>query len=332
MAGHLEQNHGCDWVVCDSDRFLFFPERNYNLKDAEFSYPIAESLLLERAPSYVWLHMFRKSYCVSCGMQDAVPAERGITQEPLILLPLALGGSRPHYIRRPLYRYLPRENSKVSSVRSISDGISYLNERKSFTESVLSRLTRVTPLIGELLQMGYMTREHHKLCPYAEYDELGQAGKLAHLLNESGRMRIDGGIVAESGFEPLARHFSNKVIGYTPNQINIKRKPGGRVIAYAAYGKASRQIRHGLLRSDIRPDVFWDIAAKPGDNVEGIPITLPDFEGLHPQDICLVLLKDALIFRNVLNELASRLPSESVWLYYEVVDHLAAYYYGDAPN
>jgi hypothetical protein len=118
------------------------------------------------------------------------------------------------------------------------------------------------------------------------------------------------------------------VIGYTPPKADIKRKPGGRVIAYAAYGKASHRVRHGLLNSDIRPDVFWDIAAKPGDSIEGVPVVEPVFKSLREDDIVLVLLKDNVIAEKVSRELLRKLSPGHIFSLYSVLDYLSEYFYG----
>jgi hypothetical protein len=259
-------------------------------------------------------------------MLENFPTEPRSTQEPQIFLPLALGGKRPFYINRPLYRYVKRENSSITSLVDYSKSMDYLRRREDITAKTIKA---ITPVNGALLKAHSLLTWHILLSAYKEYDEPEQAGRLAGLINQSGLIerKIDTNAVAQSGFESMARFFGNRVIGYNPPKTDIERKSGGRIIAYAAYGKALHQIRHGLLRSDIRPDVFWDIAAKPGDSIDGIPVIEPDFESLSPNDTCLVLLKDTLLAETVLNGFASKLLEENVWLYYEVLDYLSQYFY-----
>ncbi len=335
MAGRLADGSGCDWVVCDYDRLLFSYERHPRIKkdvhdpESPYSYPLAESLLLERVLRGICNHMFRKSYFLSCHALDLFPTE-AVTQETQVLIPLALGGVRPQYIRRPLYRYIKRKGSKVTSRASYDENLHYLRRRNDLTATVLSRQAGEKVLMGVVLQAGNLIREHYQMCVFPEYNEREAAQKLVEIINGSrwADAKISAVAAEKSGFEPLARYFGNRVVGHAPVISRFKKKPGGRMIAYAAYGRSSRRVRYGLVRSDIRPDVFWDSAAKPGDSIDGVPVKPPDFKSLLPLDCILVLLRDVTIISHVSAEIGGRLPEKNVFQFYEVMDHLAEFFYG----
>jgi glycosyltransferase involved in cell wall biosynthesis len=332
MACHLERNSDCDWAVCDSDKAPFHHSLMGVGKPAggTYPYPPAESFLLRRIAPSACLKMFRKSYMKSCRVLWNFAVEPRATQEPQIFLPLALGGSKPFYIQRPLYRCVERKKSIMTSLTGYEKHLRFKKEYSDLTAKALTGRTQNKLLLESLLSAHSLIASHYHLSSFVEYDDPVQAAKLADIINLSGCMesKIEAGVAKQSGFEPLERFFSNKIIGYKPPETEIKRKPGGRIIAYAAFGKAAKYVRHGLLRSNIRPDVFWDIAAKPGDAIDGIPVTGPCFESLSHADICLVLLKDVSIIKNVLDEFADKLPRENVRLYYEIVDCLAECFYG----
>jgi hypothetical protein len=323
-------------VVCDSDRFLFFPERRLHTESAavtpesqDFPYPIAESLLLERVLRGIWNHMFRKSYCVSCGILKGFPTEQCVTQEPQVFLPLAFGGKQPHYIRKPLYRYIKRDNSISTSRKDYNDNLRYASSRNELTITMLKHAIEKEPRLSVILQAGNLIRLHNILWPFEEYNEQKAIKEFVGLINQSSsNCQLDMEKALFYSFKLLARFFSNRTIGYKPRR-DIKRKHGGRVIAYAAFGIAAKSLLNALLHSGIRPDVFWDIAAKSGDNIDGIPVTPPDFDSLQENDIVLILLIKATIAKDVGKRLACKLPGGNLYYYYDIMDHLAEYLYGD---
>jgi glycosyltransferase involved in cell wall biosynthesis len=328
MAGYLERNPSCEWIVCDLHRFMFFPERAFSSEGEEFNCAVAESVLLDRVCTSVCNHMFRRSYSVSCGMLKGFPVCPCVTQEPQILLSLAFGGAKPFYIRRPLYSYIAREDSILTAQINYCKKLRYSRRYDDLAEMALARLTDDRLLRDVILRAGNLSRAHGVLCVCEEYDELEQTERLAEVISSQIEGGIDPEAVKESGFEPLARHFSNKLIGYDPPSINIKRMATGRIIAYAAYGKAACRVLYGLLNSNIRPDVFWDIAAKPNDSIDGIPVITPDFASLREADIVLVLLKDNIIAEKVGEILRLGLSSNHIFPLYGVMDYLCEYFYG----
>jgi hypothetical protein len=139
--------------------------------------------------------------------------------------------------------------------------------------------------------------------------------------------RIDTKKSRAAGIEVLHRYVGNYLIGYPNRDININRESGGRVIAYSAFGSASSRIRRGLLNSDIRPDVFWDIAAKSGDNIEGVPVHTPAFNSLTENDTVIILLLKIDIAKSV-TEYLRQIPSvPNIWYYFDVLDYLARYFF-----
>jgi len=180
-----------------------------------------------------------------------------------------------------------------------------------------------------LLKIGYKIHENDFLSRYPQYNEHSASIELAEIIRNSGYSvdkRIED-IVRHSGFRILARYISNRIIGYVPQSVGITRHPGGRIIAYAAFGSAASSVRSGLINSDIRPDIFYDAAATPGIHIDGIPVILPDFSDLHSHDTILILLKSRQISKVVNESLQDSPAHANVWCYYDVLDYLVDYYY-----
>ena len=140
---------------------------------------------------------------------------------------------------------------------------------------------------------------------------------------------IDPKIAYKSGVFLLSRYFDG-IYGskaLASDKINEGRSKEGRVIAYAAYGNASTELRNGLINSDIRPDVFWDVAATHNDTVDGIPVLVPDFASLTENDSVLMLLKRRSLVNDVVKTLNKTMAKDSVWTYENVIDYLMDYYF-----
>jgi hypothetical protein len=216
----------------------------------------------------------------------------------------------------------------ITAQHNYSEKLRYSHGYDNLSEMTLARLTDDRLLRDVILRVGNLTRAHGILCVCEEYDEQERTERLAEAISGLIEGGLDPKVIKASGLEPLARHFSNQLIGYAPPRVNVKRIAGGRLIAYAAYGKAARRVLYGLLNSDIRPDVFWDNAAKPGESIDGISVVPPDFMGLRESDIVLVLLKDNVIAKEVGEELLHKVAPDHIISFYSVMDYLCEYFYG----
>jgi len=64
-----------------------------------------------------------------------------------------------------------------------------------------------------------------------------------------------------------------------------------RVIGYGALGKSAKSALKHLEDSRFYPDTFWDAAAEQHSEIDGKPVSPPDFESLTDDDLVVILPK-----------------------------------------
>jgi hypothetical protein len=100
---------------------------------------------------------------------------------------------------------------------------------------------------------------------------------------------------------------------------SIQRKPGGRVIGYAAGSKTAKSLLPFLWGTELRPDLLWDAAAGSGSEIMGMMIEQPDFDCLTVYDVVLVLLRNRQTAVEVIAILESTKAAGNIY-YYDVLD------------
>ncbi|MDR3310417.1 MAG: glycosyltransferase family 2 protein [Oscillospiraceae bacterium] len=335
MAGWLEEHPGDEWVVCDVDRMPFdmesHPALKTNISDKAYerlNYSL-EGLATSRIIKSVCAGVYRTAYITKCRIVENYVTDMRISQEPSVNFPLALGAANPIWLHRNLYSYSKVKNS-ISDIHGKPARVSYGIPYRETIRVVLERygaLNGYTNWLLLLLLLLYQDENYQ-----SSYERQIDEGNLAVLLLEHIKTRGDFAFIADetvrlSGFAPLFRFVSNALTNYDCLVQDITRQnPTGRIIAYAAYSKAASGICKGLLNSNIRPDVFWDIAAKENDDIDSVPIQYPDFDSLTQDDTVLLLLRDAHIATEVADKLAST-NAGHIYRFFDVLDYLAKFYF-----
>jgi glycosyltransferase involved in cell wall biosynthesis len=330
MADWLDKHPDDVWVTCDTKELSFDCGDCDGGGIAEYKYRLLESYLLHRVPHAVWLYLIRFGYMKKCGVPNAFPVEQRVTQEPQIWIPLSLGGARPVHIPEPLYDYVVREGSIITSLASFENCLEFLD---SWSALVMRTLVKCDipeekkaryVAIAEIGSVYHIVScavkySHERAFVEARVNELVDKINTSRLLN----FKIPVGAVNAENIFAFYRTFSNRVIGYRPKHAGISRKPGGRIVGYAAYSETARKAMPMLAGTELRPDVLWDIAAKPGAEAFGIPVAYPDFDALRSNDTVLVLLTKAVVVKEVSDRLNASRAAANVCCYYDLIDHLA---------
>lgn len=337
MATRLCCHPEDDWVVCDfvsstwGHESMAFAENGKDIrKDGKYPYNVLYGILFRRTASSAAVVMFRRSYMISCGMLECfLVAPRIIHQETRITIPLALGGAQPYYIRQPFYYHTARINAQTfNDCRKIVKNFTALAKEILLAKGYLGERNEYMMTIFELIFA------HHRTSKFPEYNEIMEMTEFVRTVNKYvwHARPIDITTAKASGYAVLIRHFGNKMIGYTPHPALLERMQNGRIIAYGAFGIRAKSVMQGLLNSPLRPIVFWDISAKDNDSIEGIPVVKPDFSDLNANDVVLLLLTKNGVVMEVYEKLRLTPARDTIFNFYDVLDYLAAYYYGDSCN
>jgi len=222
-----------------------------------------------------------------------------------------------------------REDSIFFGQKTNDEKMRFVVEYDALVRRVLSSRKNLTDKDHALLDIGYMVHRLRYAIRFPGFDNIEAARKLVAQLNESGlhSKMLCVEKAEEMDILTLIRLITNQLIGKKFSE-KIERTAGGRVIAYSAFGKASQQIKAALLCSDIRPDVYWDIQAYPGDSINGIPVAQPDFDSLCSHDTVLLLLKDKSIIATVTQQIGSALSQTDTKPIGAVQNHLELYHLG----
>lgn len=338
MAELLMENKEYDCVVCDLSNMIYDYESadclkrdpGYGHNATEYPYKLLESLLLGRKNFCLCSLLCKATFLKSSCRLESFVTEPKVSQEIPIWIPLALNHARVLACHRTLYHYnAPSirggERSQFTSKESFArylDDVEDLKKKVFKQQSVDDEYEGLRAVLSCYSMQNFLLI-HDNIYEDKYAEEMLERINDTHLLDCIIRPEQVYGVNAAV----LLRYFSNHVIGYPTGRVNISRRSGGRIIAYAAFGAASSHIRSALVRSDICPDVFWDIAAKPGDHVSGVPVTQPAFKSLGANDTVLVLLQNILTARQVKAELVQTAAADNIWYYYDVLDYLADYYF-----
>jgi glycosyltransferase involved in cell wall biosynthesis len=332
MAGWLWEHPGDQWVVCDSYRSNFnYSDRegSWRLPTVMYPYRMLESFFFARHLWGVWILMVRISYMEECRVLEAFQVKPRVIQEPQIWIPLALGGASPAYIQKPLYNYCVRNDSISQSKKTFADRAAYAEQRYLLAEKTFLALKEPDNYDNFLLEMGNISMHMYHLAFFEEYDDAAIAESLVSVISkyERGFDNVSNAI-KNSGCYVALRYISDKLIGReSVKRKYIDRSNEGRIIAYPALSRAAKRIETGLLSSDIRPNVFWDIRAENGGNIGGIPICKPSFEELTSSDVVLVLLRNKTIIDDVMHHLEAAQAQCDMLYFNDILDYLVGFYY-----
>ena len=330
MAGWLWEHPDDQWVVCDMDsRTWDYPcitgDCDNNTGYEKYPFRLLESYIFDRICRSVCLMMVRVSYFNECRILESFHIDTRVTQEPQIYIPLILGGEKPVLIHKKLYNYHLRESSTMRSLRTYEDRIIFEFQYDSLIKAVLSSRKTLSEKDIAIMNIGsHIHRVNFRCTMKGEHECEDDSRDLINLVNSyfsdtENEINVEKAICID--YSVLAKHVTDTLIGISPQKWN--RKENGRMIAYAAFGKAARRVKTLLLESAIKPDVFWDKEAYVGDTIGGVPVVKPDFGSLMPDDTVLILLTSQTLVKEISDQIAAVSVSSEVWYFDDVQEYLA---------
>lgn len=347
MAGWLSSHGACDRVVCDTytgawDR-VSMPGLRRKYSDfagvtVHDTY-LTEKFLLYRQLVSSCVLMTRVKYLNKCKVTENFAVSPRATQEMQIGIPLAAGGGSVVHMHKALYS-ARAESRKQSLHKTWADMIRFRKEVLELKNKSISRLElgeyekKRLYVIAELGEKIIPAR-----CLYDYDDAKGCEEEYADYFSEVANKyfvkspKITRDKVLNAGLANIIRAIENKIVGYENEYVHLTdeefRRPGGRIIAYGAFGLTAKQLLPALLNTPLKPDLLWDMAYDGSQNpICGLPVTRPDFAVLDAKDIVLVLIKKEFYAKDVYISLEHSNVGLCFY-YYDVADYLAAYYFSE---
>jgi glycosyltransferase involved in cell wall biosynthesis len=336
MATWLDRHPGAEWVACNYDNMAFDHESMPGLKknvktiDGYYQYSILESRLTNRLRFAVAFNMWRTSFlCGSIDFNKFITDLCNI-QEPQIWYAVAPKAKSIWYFRKKLLfynndesryntfknneksEYYPHKRNVELQIKLILNTIK--NYKYSKSDFELAELSCIRLGIDAL-------RKYPESAEYVKQKAVEYSKKLFEyeFLNPS---MLSGRQITVNNLDLFHRAFSNVIIGYK-NIETIERKPGGRIIGYAALGRAAKILLTEVFDTTLSPDTLWDVAANANSEFSGMKVTKPDFASLTGNDIVLVFLKDPQIAETVSYQLESTDTKGNIYYYYDILDYVA---------
>ncbi len=328
LASYLDNNPDCMWVQCDNDRFAMIEDCSPGLKhnyDIELLPQSLDSYLLYRRHMGCPTIMTRKSCLIKHNVSKVMMECDCISQEIPFFGGISSYEGKYGYINEALYKY-NKSTGTLSNPKNLADAFKIRYEGSERALKLYSKFDEHTEAVMWIGSLYKMSMSLQRVDQYLLFEnELNEK-----LTNYATRWRLfsiadkDIVIFRNLDFGVNYRFVSNKVLNYRPKTLDIKRT--GRIIAYSAYGKGLYGLKNALLTSNLRPDVFWDKAAKPNDRIDGISVEVPQFNTLTKNDTVLVLLKLKSHIIEVVNAIKN--SQAKVYYYYDIMDYLVEYHFG----
>jgi glycosyltransferase involved in cell wall biosynthesis len=325
MAGWLEEHSEYDWASCDaiwiqseSTKYIrSIGTETILSKDSGHKYFFFE------IKSAVFLYMVREKYIMQCRLMESFCTEPAITQEPQILLPLAMGEGKIKHIKKTLYTYNGNTSGIMNSLQTFDDRIRFRQNYIRMIQSVASRMNiehrdkaSISLLANKfwiMLNWGDEIRPHEYYLKLRKecVAQINAAFRPTPILQEKQ--------ITETNF----RYLFKAVDAFLCKRTNVLQIKSGRVIGYGALGEMAKINIEGLLNTALEPQVLWDVAANSGNSLAGIPVSKPNFSILTSGDTLLVFPKGM----EMVKKQCENINGIRILSYYEIEDFCALSYF-----
>jgi hypothetical protein len=345
MAGYLEEHPGEVWVTCDCSLHPFdFSsaiglKREFRKNIRTYTDHLLEMFILRRFTLAVWIRMLRTGIIQNLLNFDTYIVNKFSSQEYQIIYPIAAKVKTITHIPKVLH-YWCSDNSRNSTINaseyySIIHRADDFNSAKIYLENnnkVAAETLKLCNQNDHIVGLQELSLTHSIIQLMHQFDvdnkELcrAEADKFNRQLREYNLLLPSALGNREINFDNIVAFFQalgNAILGCESVMEAIAPWGGGRIIGYAALGRAAKGLLPAVLDSPLRPDLLWDAAAKEYSQHSGIKITKPDFDNLTGTDIVLVFLKKASVAEEVSNLLEATAAKGNIYYYYDVIDYLA---------
>jgi len=303
MATWLDEHPDDMWVACTLNRVVIDGDEHRILSEIDVSEIPTPPLMMEmylsgRYITEVWIYMVRTCYQRACSDIEHFVTDIRSTQEPGYLLPLIIGGGRLKILDRPLYNHNVYPE-RTSGYHSSSYKIDFLDKYRNMVIKVINTLDVDEALKNKWKVLAEFAHKYSILLPLM-YKNVNKdiisiyAGEAATLIRTY--FKPDPGITAEhildNGYEQLSIAITDCILGRKPYGFP---KIDGRIIGCGALGKVGQSLVPKIAGTYLEPTELWDNSALNGNSVNGIPVSIPAFSNLMPEDVVIIFPLDQTI-------------------------------------
>ncbi|WP_434752904.1 glycosyltransferase family 2 protein [Paenibacillus amylolyticus] len=335
MVNALNEFPDVNCVICDESRnrwdMGFAPDISSSELSHVSSCNLIESFLLGRLLTHVGVIMLRASLISKLHLIENFVTHVSNTQEPQIWLPIMSSEDSIVHLKRPLYSYILRDNSIVTSQTNMKLLWRYAETKCVLVQETLSKYidsssklnfySKLETIYKYAFMIRRINRNSHLKKYKPEYISL-----FLQSVEDSGLIpiKLSEKCIENSGYTILYHAISNYFIGYSPKYrgaLDTIRRAEGRLIAYGG-GFVAKSTLEDFARCNIIPNEVWDRSAQENTNLFGIPVVTPDFESLKNNDTVIIFMYGD---RDV--ELRIRQSNSNVFYFHDVLDDLSSEFY-----
>ncbi|NMI06929.1 glycosyltransferase family 2 protein [Paenibacillus sp. SZ31] len=334
MVNVLEQFPDVNCVVCDEIRNRwdvgFAPVVNISTTTlvSNYNQNLLASYIMRKISTSVAVLMFRSILIHELGLIKNFITHLSQTQEDQIWIPILSSEKSIIHLHRPLYSYILRANSIVTSQIDIEQISKYAETRSLLSQNTLKNCMdsmnklELHLFLLTLCKYSFVIRRisrNQQLENYKEY----YVHKFVEAVNETDFLpcKLDEYVDRKIGFSVAFNAVSNYLTQYSPekkNTLPTVRDTKGRLIAYGA-GFVAKSALEDFVKCNVVPNEIWDIKAQQGDHLFEIPLMPPDFDSLKIEDTVIIFL-----YGNQNVEYELRKTNSNIFYFQDVLNDLSA--------
>jgi glycosyltransferase involved in cell wall biosynthesis len=341
MADWLDKHPEYDYAACGFERIYGTKEypivRNADdaMPETLMSPNPAENILLYRVSLNSWNYMVRRSYLDRCKINENFLTEPRLHQEPSITIPLAMGQGRLKYFPQILYRHFLYD--RRFDLEELNEKMP--NYTENFT-NLLRAAIRAFPTDNEAYKAKLLA-----ICDFFRINTIYRysrkfhdnpkamkafAIEMAELVNR--RFTPSPNISAETVIltspEPLFKSLEGCILEKRNESVMTKpeNQRRERTIYCGALGEEATLYIPALVRTGMKPDVLWDVAARHNSVAYGMPVTKPDFTTLSKNDLVVIMPR----IPEIVGEIIRNIQEAGTQNFFDndsVTQYLCEYYY-----
>lgn len=250
------------------------------------------------------------------------------TQEDQIWIPILSSEKSIIHLHKPLYSYILRANSIVTSQIDIEQISQYAETRRLLSQNTLENCSdsfqklEFYLFLLTLCKHSFVIRRISRNQQLESYKQ-NYVHKFVEAINEAHFLpcKLNEYVDEKVGFSVAFNAVSNYLTQYSPEKkdtLSTVRGTKGRLIAYGA-GFVAKYALEDFVKCNVVPNEIWDIKAQQGDHLFEIPLMRPDFDSLQREDTVIIFL-----YGNQNVEYELRKTNANVFYFQDVLNDLSA--------
>ncbi|OXS55872.1 hypothetical protein B1A99_21850 [Cohnella sp. CIP 111063] len=335
MVNALHQFPDVNCVVCDEVRnrwdMGFAPKRDVSeiTLVPNHNQNLLTKFIMKKLMTSVAIIMLRKALIDKLCLVERFITHLSHTQEEQIWLPILASEEVIIHLRRPLYSYILRENSIITSQTDLQKIYQYAESKCFLSQKTLEDcIDSSTKLdfyckLTVISKCRYVVRQISRNSGLESYKDY-YFKKFVRAMNEISSSKISEERVERTGISVAFCAISNCTTLFAAEKkdtLSVIRRTQGRLIAYGA-GLVAKSTLQDFIKCNIVPYEVWDIKAKQDESLFNIPLVQPDFDSLTREDTVIIFLNG-----NSDVEYKLRGTNSNIFYYQDALNDLSAEYF-----